>query len=480
MFWFFAGIGVGGFLGWLIYLSARREAVQFDEEVQHLQQEKQMVVEFMHNMVEAVGEGVGRRELFQRIVHAAVRSTGAESACAYERTKEDDLQGVAVEGLFPPQRLLPGEGTADPASTRAKFFEQVLTAERYTMGEGLIGGVAKSAKPVLIPDAQRDPRVVVHADPALIPRSLIVVPIMFRKNVLGVLAVANPTDEQAFNESDYSLVQSLAEQAALALHNVELLRMQIEKSKLDFDLAVASSVQGLLLPRSFPTNAALVMDALYRPAQKVGGDLYDIFPLEGARVGVAIADVSGKGISASLLMAICQTNLRHFARMHDSPAEVLRCINREMAAEIPEKMFITIIYAIVDTDKNEITIARAGHELPLVMHEDAATKHLDVATIGSDGMAIGMVPPEIFDVVISDRSVPFVKGDVFLLYTDGVTEALNAEGAEFTSGRLSESIKYLRRHTPQEMNQGILANVESFAGNSSPYDDITLVTMLHT
>ena len=128
MFWFFAGIGVGGFLGWLIYLSARREAVQFDEEVQHLQQEKQMVVEFMHNMVEAVGEGVGRRELFQRIVHAAVRSTGAESACAYERTKEDDLQGVAVEGLFPPQRLLPGEGTADPASTRAKFFEQVLTA----------------------------------------------------------------------------------------------------------------------------------------------------------------------------------------------------------------------------------------------------------------------------------------------------------------------------------------------------------------
>jgi sigma-B regulation protein RsbU (phosphoserine phosphatase) len=480
VFWFFAGICVGGFLGWLLYLSARRESVQLDEEMQHLQQEKQIVVEFMHNMVESTGQGLSRRELFQRIVHAAVLSTGALSACAYERTPDDQLRGVAVEGLFPPQRLLPGEEGTPPPATRAKFLEQVLKAENYAMGEGLIGSVARSAKAVLVADAQKDPRVVVHADPSLVVRSLIVAPILFHQQVLGVLAVANPTDDVAFNEADFSLVQSLAEQAALALHNVELMRVQIEKSKLDFDLSIASSVQGLLLPRSFPTNAALEMDALYNTAQQVGGDLYDIFPLSGARVGVAVADVSGKGVSASLLMAICQTNLRHFARMHDSPAQVLRCINREMAGEIPEKMFITIIYAIVDTAKDEITLARAGHELPLLLHLEAASGHLQVNTIGSEGMALGMVPPEVFDLVIADQTVAFAKDDVFVLYTDGVTEALNAEGEEFSSGRLADSLKYLRQHSPKEMNQGILENVKSFAGASAPYDDITLVTIRHT
>jgi sigma-B regulation protein RsbU (phosphoserine phosphatase) len=479
-FWFFAGVGVGGFLGWLLYLSARRESVQLDEEMQHLQQEKQIVVEFMHNMVESTGQGLSKRELFQRIVHAAVLSTGALSACAYERTADEQLKGVAVEGLFPPQRLLPGEGGTEAPATRAKFLEQVLKAENYAMGEGLIGSVARSGKAVLITDAQKDPRVVVHADPSLVVRSLIVAPILFREEVLGVLAVANPTDEVAFNEADFSLVQSLAEQAALALHNVDLMRMEIEKSKLDFDLAVASSVQGLLLPRSFPQNAALEMDALYTTAQQVGGDLYDVFPLGGERVGVAVADVSGKGVSASLLMAICQTNLRHFARLHDSPAEVLRRINREMALEIPEKMFITIIYAIVDTAKHEITLARAGHELPLLLHQDEATGHLEVRTIGSEGMALGMVPPEIFDSVIGDQSVAFMRGDVLVLYTDGVTEALNAEGEEFSSGRLADSLKYLRQHSPKEMNQGILANVKTFAGASAQYDDITLVTVRHT
>ncbi len=478
--WFFAGVCIGGILGWLLYLPARREAVGLDEEKQHLQEEKQIVVEFMHNMVESVGENMSRRDLFQRIVHAGVLSTGALSACAYERTPDDQLRGIAVEGLFPPQRPLPGEGGTPAPATRAKFLEHVLRAENYAMGEGLIGSVAKSGQPVLIADAQSDPRVIVHPDPSLIVRSLIITPILFRSEVLGVLAVANPADERPFNEMDLSLVQSLAEQAALALHNVELMRVQIEKSKIDFDLAIASSVQGLLLPRSFPGNAALEMDALYRPAQKVGGDFYDVFPLSGQRVGVAVADVSGKGISASLLMAICQTNLRHFARLHDSPAEVLRRINLEMTGEVPEKMFITIVYAIIDTALDQITLARAGHELPLVLTRDAATGHLRVDDIGSEGMAVGMVTPEIFDRVISDKSVPFHSGDVFVLYTDGVTEAISADGSEFTTARLGDALKYLHQHTPQEMNQGILASVESFAGSGTPRDDITLVTVRHT
>ncbi len=477
--WFFTGICIGGILGGLLYLSARREAVRLDEEKQHLEQEKQIVVEFMHSMVESVGEGLSRRDLFQRIVHAAVLSTGALSACAYERSADDQLRGIAVEGLFPPQRPLPGEGGSSAPATRAKLLEHVLRSENYALGETLIGSVAKSGQAVLIADAQRDPRVIVHADPSLVVRSLIVAPILFRNEVLGVLAVANPADERPFNEMDLSLVQSLAEQAALALHNVELMRMQIEKSRIDFDLAVASSVQGLLLPRSFPANASLEMDALYRPAQQVGGDFYDVFPVNGNKIGVAVADVSGKGVPASLLMAICQTNLRHFSRICESPAEVLRRVNREMVGEVPEKMYITIVYAIIDTERGEITLARSGHELPLLLHRDATSGHLRVDAVGSEGMAVGMVTPEIFDRVIVDKSVPFRAGDVFVLYTDGVTEAISADGSEYSTARLGDALKYLHQHTPKEMNQGILASVESFAGSGTPRDDITLVTVRH-
>jgi sigma-B regulation protein RsbU (phosphoserine phosphatase) len=190
--------------------------------------------------------------------------------------------------------------------------------------------------------------------------------------------------------------------------------------------------------------------------------------------------VSGKGVPASLLMAICQTNLRHYARLCDSPAEVLRRVNREMAGEVPERMFITMVYAIIDTEKDEISLARSGHELPLLLHRESATGHLSVEAVGSEGMAVGMVSPDIFDRVITDKSVPFHAGDVFVLYTDGVTEALSAEGAEFSTARLADALKYLHQHSPTEMNQGILASVESFAGAGTPRDDITLVTVRHT
>ncbi len=475
--YFLAGAALGAFLVWLLYLSARRECVRLDEERQHLQQEKQIVVEFMHNLVEAIGEGVGRQELFQRIVHAAILSTGALSACVFERVGQDKLQGVAVEGLFPPQRALP-EPSREKLATRTKFIEQVLKSEVYEMGEGLIGSVAKTAKAQLIEDATKDPRVVHHDDPALTVRSIIVAPVMFRKKVLGVLAVANPADGLAFNETDYSLVQSLAEQAAMAIHNADFMQLQIEKNKIDFDLSLASSVQGLLLPRTFPELSALDIDACYRPAQKVGGDLYDVMRIDEHRVGFAIADVSGKGVSASLLMAICQTNLRHFARQYESPADVLRAINREMSGEIRQDMFITIIYAIVDTAKNEITLARAGHELPLLLREGESGK-LALRAVGSEGMALGMVPGELFDVIIADKTVPFVPGDIFVLYTDGVTETVNEEGTEFSSARLAEVVKNLRERPAREINQGILTSVERFAGTLRPADDFTLIAVKH-
>lgn len=474
---FILGLLCGASLLWLLYAGKRRDIKILDEQKQLLQQEKQIVVEFMHNMVEAVAEGSDRTSMFQRIIHAAILSTGAMSACIFERREDGTLQGVAVEGLFPPQRKLEKAQNGNP-TTRAQFLETILKSENYQMGEGLIGQVAKSRRALLIADAQNDPRIVHHEDPALEVRSIIAAPVIFQEELLAVLAVANPSDGLAFTETDFSLVESLAEQVGLALHNSEAMQLQIEKNKLDIDIELASNIQGLLLPKIFPPADHIAFATHYKAAQKVGGDFYDVFPLDARRIAFAIADVSGKGISASILMAICQTHLWHFAKQHRSPSEVLRCINQAMEHTMQRDMFITMVYAVIDLETEQLTLARAGHELPLFY--DCHTRGgLDVEPIQSPGMAVGMVPPEVFNAIIEDVSIHFGSNDALILYTDGITESTNAAGEEFGSHRLLE---VLEKHGDQEAQFIIdkaLESVDRFSQQSGQFDDLTLIAVKH-
>lgn len=467
-----------GLLGmWLLYAGKRRRIKLVEEEKQLLQQEKQIVVEFMHNMVEAVAEGSDRQAMFQRIIHAAILSTGAMSACIFEKREDDTLRGIAVEGLFPPQRKLP-EGLSAKLATRAQFLENILKSETFKMGEGLIGQVANSRRAQLIADAKSDPRVVQHNDPALQVRSIIVAPVLFQGELIAVLAVANPADGLAFNDTDFSLVESLAEQVGLAVHNSDAMQLQIEKNKLDIDIELASNIQSLLLPSTFPPSDRIEFAAKYTAAQKIGGDLYDVFSIDDNKIGVAIADVSGKGISASLLMAICQTNLRHLSKQEASPAKVLSAINAQMESSMRRDMFITIIYTIIDLENNELRLARAGHELPFYYHrtEDGQSR---VQAIRSEGMALGMVPPEIFDATIKDVTFPFGANDALLLYTDGVTESVNAQGEEYSSERLIDLFKANGHNSAQSILDHVLESVHRFSGNEGQLDDLTLIAVKH-
>jgi phosphoserine phosphatase RsbU/P len=476
MFWFLMGAAVGALVVFALAMRARARADRLESEKFQLTQEKQIVVDFMHHMVQALGEGVTRDELFQRIVHAAILCTGALSACIFEKRPDDKMQGVAVEGLFPPHRPLPPEAGAGTMS-RARFIEQVLKAEVFDVSEGVVGRVARTGRGELIADAAADPRIVKHDDPALIVRSVIAAPITFQGRMIGVLAVANSADGLPFNETDFSLVLSLAEQAGLAVHNLESLQFQIEKRQLDLDLALASSIQQMLLPADAPQIAGLDLAARYVPTQKVGGDLYDFFVLGPARLGIVVADVSGKGIAASLLMAICRTCLQQIAPRHDSPAAALSAVNRAMAGDVCRGMFITLLYAIADVEKNVVTFARAGHELPLMLRRDPVTGQAVGDFVGSEGMPLGLVDPEMFDRVIADQTLPFVPGDALVLYTDGITEAANDEGQEFSGNRLADALRTLRGRSAAEMNEGILDQVRRFTGQDHHRDDLTLVTV---
>jgi sigma-B regulation protein RsbU (phosphoserine phosphatase) len=453
----------------------RSESEQFAEDKHEVLLEKQIVVDFMHDMVEALGENLSRTELLQRIVHAAILSTGALSACFFERTPKGTMRGVAVEGLFPPHRPLP-ESMRHKATTRARFLEQILRSEEFPASEGIVGLVAARREAMLIVDAATDSRVIKHDDPALKVKSMIAAPVIFRGEFYGVLCVVNPADGSTFNDNDFSLVRSLAEQAGMAVHNQGLLHFQLEKRQLDLDLALASSIQQLLLPREAPVVPGLALDARYRAAQQVSGDLYDLIPLSDGRLGVAVADVSGKGIAASLLMAICRTNLRQLAQRHDSPAAVLTEVNRAMGGEMSQGMFITMIYAIVDPARSEVCFARAGHELPLLLR-GAASGGGRAEYLASDGMPVGLVPSEIFQPVLEELRMPFCAGDVFVLYTDGLTEAPNETGQEFSGARLAYIVRNLGGQLPSAINDGIIETVQRFTGKEQHQDDFTLVTI---
>lgn len=472
------GILLGMAAMWVLYNRKARRLKLVEQQKQLLQQEKHIVVEFMHNMVEAVTEGSDRENMFQRIIHAAVLSTGAMSACIFEKRPDDTLKGIAVEGLFPPQRPFPKTKDKPEKRSRARFLESVLKSESYRIGEGLIGQVAKSRQAELITDARNDPRVVQHEDPALQLRSIIVAPVLFNNELLAVLAVANPADGLAFTETDFSLVQSLAEQVGLAVHNSEAMQVQIEKQEIDLDMQLAAKVQGLLLTKDYPSAKQVAFASHYTAAQKIGGDLYDVFSLDENTIAFAIADVSGKGISASLLMAICQTHLRHFAKAHTSPSRVLCEINAAMQKSMQPDMFITMIYAIFNLDSEKLTLARAGHE-PAFFYDSHSDGTLDVGPLRSTGMAIGMVDPEMFDSVIEDVSIHFGENDALLLYTDGVTECTNPGGEEYSGERLRAALHKHGHSSAEAIIEHVLEDLKDFSKSSGQHDDLTMIAVKH-
>lgn len=463
------------FLGWLYFREIKRSS-EYLERADLAQQEKLIVANFMHEMVLALGDELSKEELFQRIVHASIVSTGALSACVFEKTDKGTLKSVAVEGLFPPHRPL-RKGVRETLTTRAKFIESVLKAEEFPIGEGIAGEVCRTGETVLVANGQTDPRVVKHEDPSLRVTSAICAPIVFREEILGVLAVANSADGASFNRTDASVVESLAEQAGIAIRNNTFLRLLMERKQIDLDLAIARNIQLMLLPQTLPKMSGVEIDACYVSSHTIGGDLYDLIPLGDQRFGIAVADVSGKGIPASIIMAICRTNLHRLAQSGDSPARVLCDLNGVMVGELKQDMYVTVLYAVVDLEADRITIARAGHERPLLCSFDKGRGFVEASFPGGEGFPVGMMDREQFDSFIEEVTLPFKFGDVFVAFTDGVIETANESGREFSVARLADAVKALRRSSASDINAGVLQALDRFSGKSSYDDDLTLLSI---
>jgi sigma-B regulation protein RsbU (phosphoserine phosphatase) len=253
-----------------------------------------------------------------------------------------------------------------------------------------------------------------------------------------------------------------------------LLREQVEKDRLEEELRIARQIQMSLLPPERQVAVeGLRIAALCLPAAEVGGDYYDLLPLSQTRLGVLVADVSGKGTSAALYMAELKGLVLSLSRIHESPARLLCEANRILAANMDARSFITMTYAVADVGTRQLRYARAGHN-PLI-HLEAASGRTRILT--PPGLGLGIDRGDRFDEILQEESAALASGDVFLFFTDGLSEAMNAQAELFGEGRLSRLLAESRGLTSEEIREKILAEVRDFARGASQADDMTMVIL---
>jgi serine phosphatase RsbU (regulator of sigma subunit) len=267
----------------------------------------------------------------------------------------------------------------------------------------------------------------------------------------------------------------LAESFNLMSRGIQQLMLeQAEKERLEEELRIARQIQMSLLPAQGVAGLPGVrVAALCLPAAEVGGDYYDLLPLGDTRMGVLVADVSGKGTSAALYMAELKGLVLSLSRIYESPAKLLSEANRILTANMDSRSFVTMTYAVVDTAARRMRYARAGHN-PLI-HFQARTGLTRVLTPA--GLGLGLDPGDRFDKILEEDEVALEAGDFFLFFTDGLSEAMNPGAELFGEGRLRRILEDSGRLTSEELKQRILSEVRHFVGEAEPHDDMTLVVL---
>lgn len=255
-----------------------------------------------------------------------------------------------------------------------------------------------------------------------------------------------------------------------ALENKRL--RDIEKNyraDIERDLIIARDIQSSLMPKAFPPMPAVAGHGLMVPAREVGGDFFDFIPLGSHSIGVAVGDVSGKGVPAAFFMAVVRTLLRTIARFGLSPGECLRRLNDQLSAENEQVMFVSLFYGILDTSTGVFVYANGGHNWPAILRADGTVEKLE----GTGGFLVGVLEGLDYE----EKSLRLAKGDLIFIYTDGVVEAFDAGGNEYTWPRLERVLESCVRQTPRQVAEAVLASVQTFEHGIDQADDITCVAL---
>lgn len=337
---------------------------------------------------------------------------------------------------------------------------------RLPLGKGIGGWVAKEGKPLLIPDAYTDKRF----DPSFdkksgyVTKSILCVPMMHKNKVQGVVQALNRLDGKPFDQDDLRLFTLFSNLAALSIENSRLLYGEIEKKKIEKDLAVATEIQRLIIPHHLPKISNLEMSGIYIPSKGIGGDFYSVFPVNDNESVFCIADAAGKGVPGALLVSTLHATIKAYLDFTTDLVLILNKLNHLIEELSSSDHYITLFIGNYDKKTSELTYINAGHHPPMLLSKKNKMKKLT-----EGGVCVGVVP---FEYEIS--KVPLEKGDILLMYTDGVIEAKNEADELFGEKKLLETVTNKKSESCEAIQDEITLRVLDHCGDRSLSDDFTL------
>ena len=349
---------------------------------------------------------------------------------------------------------------------------------RFPVGIGIAGDVAKTLKTANIIDAYDDDRFNPEFDKKTNYRtkSVLCMPMMNNEgNLVGVVQVLNKKDGESFGSQDENLLEALSVQAGVAIQRAQLLVAFVEKQRIQESLKLAADIQMGMLPKNFPAfpdRDDFDLFASIIPAKEVGGDFYDFFLIDEEHLCFVIGDVSGKGVPAALFMAVTKTHVAASTIPGVEPSDILFRANNDLSKDNDQGMFCTIFYGILNTKTGEVHYSNGGHNPPYIVREDGTNEQLD----GTEGIALGVMGDMDFGV----KTITLEKGDSMYLYTDGVNEAMDAGGNEYSYERLEEYLRSTAGKKSTEIVSGSLDDINSFVGSAEQSDDITVLMVKYT
>ena len=372
--------------------------------------------------------------------------------------------------------FLPDAATGDLVIHSAHGNSQPqLGSLRVPSGKGIVGAAMKERKMIRVDDVGRDPRFFAKADEQTgwTTRALLAAPLLDGDECLGVIEFLNPQGRPAFSRDDEQLVEYFAGLVSAALVRIRAHDAALERAQVQRDLDLAREMQQGLLPKQFPGREqapGVEIFARLDPAKEVSGDLYDFFPVEPGKLCFVVGDVSGKGVAAGLFMAVTRTLIRATAAPGREPLEILKKVNAQLCAENPANLFVTMILGMVETSTGRMVYGQGGHNPPILIPVQG-----DPIYEPSGGMPLGVFE----DAKFGQRQLELKTGETLLVYTDGVTEAMNPKRELFGEARLQEAVRGQARLAPESLTQRVVGEVARFASGAEPSDDITLLAIKH-
>ncbi len=355
-----------------------------------------------------------------------------------------------------------------------KFYtmirKQDLTHQRVPihLDHQITGWMLRKQEPLLSNDLKGDGRFTLPPDTERSIRNMLSVPLIAKGNLIGYLAVFNKKNGEEFKEKDRRLLVIIASQSAQIIENSRLYEEEKEYLILKEEMKVATRIQNNLLPDRNPEIPGYEVAAFNIPAKEVGGDYYDFIELDENHLGFCIGDITGKGMPAALLMANLQASLRSQALINKETNTCVQNINKLLYRNTEASKFATLFYGMLDFKNHNICYCNAGHDQPLIFRKREMFSKLEVT-----GMLLGVVD----EAEYKCENISLEPEDIVVIYTDGITEAMNKDSEEFGFDRTVKVIETYADHTASEILEHIYEEVSTHSGGFQQSDDITIMVL---